>query len=100
MQSVRRREEEPVTLTYIEQIPYVQDEEVLRHAVQIFRDSRKTGLTWVKGNATLQHCENVAVTLVRTYTLLGNERSEERSVGKECVRTGRSRWSRYHKKKK
>src|SRR3546814_19040978 len=23
-------------------------------------------------------------------------RSEERSVGKECVRTGRSRWSRYH----
>src|SRR3546814_20572900 len=23
-------------------------------------------------------------------------RSEERSVGKECVRTGRSRWSPYH----
>src|SRR3546814_14068838 len=27
-------------------------------------------------------------------------RSEERRVGKECVSTGRSRWSRYHKKKK
>src|SRR3546814_15277974 len=27
-------------------------------------------------------------------------RSEERRVGKECVSTGRSRWSPYHKKKK
>src|SRR3546814_20866238 len=27
-------------------------------------------------------------------------RSEERRVGKECVSTCRSRWSRYHKKKK
>src|SRR3546814_17809582 len=27
-------------------------------------------------------------------------RSEERSVGKECVSTGRSRWSPYHYKKK
>src|SRR3546814_18301495 len=26
----------------------------------------------------------------------GAERSEERRVGKECVRTGRSRWSPYH----
>src|SRR3546814_8771230 len=26
----------------------------------------------------------------------GNWRSEERSVGKECVSTGRSRWSAYH----
>src|SRR3546814_20289604 len=28
------------------------------------------------------------------------ERSEERRVGKECVSTGRYRWSPYHKKKK
>src|SRR3546814_19405113 len=27
-------------------------------------------------------------------------RSEERRVGKECVSTGRSRWSTYHEKKK
>src|SRR3546814_19343837 len=27
-------------------------------------------------------------------------RSEERRVGKECVSTCRSRWTRYHKKKK
>src|SRR3546814_17901567 len=27
-------------------------------------------------------------------------RSEERRVGKECVRTGRARWRRYQKKKK
>src|SRR3546814_20082675 len=31
---------------------------------------------------------------------LGTRRSEERRVGKECVSTGRSRWSPYHKKKK
>src|SRR3546814_13519271 len=28
------------------------------------------------------------------------DRSEERRVGKECVSTGRSRWSPYHYKKK
>src|SRR3546814_17241663 len=32
--------------------------------------------------------------------LLEELRSEERRVGKECVRTCRSRWSPYHKKKK
>src|SRR3546814_18275302 len=31
---------------------------------------------------------------------LGPLRSEERRVGKECVSTCRSRWSRYHYKKK
>src|SRR3546814_12032337 len=30
---------------------------------------------------------------------LGLERSDERRVGKECVSTGRSRWSPYHEKK-
>src|SRR3546814_15449771 len=30
---------------------------------------------------------------------LERSRSEERSVGKECVSTGRSRWSPYHEKK-
>src|SRR3546814_16884185 len=30
----------------------------------------------------------------------GSSRSEERRVGKECVRTCRSRWSRSHEKKK
>src|SRR3546814_15476729 len=38
------------------------------------------------------------------YVLAGNAmfaaRSEERRVGKECVSTGRSRWSPYHYKKK
>src|SRR3546814_12342137 len=31
---------------------------------------------------------------------LGTQRSEARRVGKECVSTGRSRWSPYHSKKK
>src|SRR3546814_5590416 len=30
------------------------------------------------------------------YVLEGHSRSEERRVGKECVRTCRSRWSPYH----
>src|SRR3546814_15918980 len=29
-------------------------------------------------------------------SLVGGARSEERRVGKECVSTGRSRWSPYH----
>src|SRR3546814_20657312 len=33
-------------------------------------------------------------------SLLDEDRSEERRVGKECVSTCRSRWSPYHKKKK
>src|SRR3546814_2464657 len=32
----------------------------------------------------------------RISTPLGATRSEERRVGKECVRTGRSRWPPYH----
>src|SRR3546814_11353452 len=32
--------------------------------------------------------------------ILTSLRSEERRVGKECVSTCRSRWSRYHSKKK
>src|SRR3546814_20637252 len=35
-----------------------------------------------------------------SLTLMGNTRSEERRVGKECVSTCRTRWSPYHKKKK
>src|SRR3546814_14825009 len=34
------------------------------------------------------------------FATLSGRRSEERRVGKECVRTCRSRWSPYHSKKK
>src|SRR3546814_5050574 len=43
-----------------------------------------------------------ALEIIRTATkpisvgILGNARSEERRVGKECVSTCRSRWSPYH----
>src|SRR3546814_17743627 len=37
---------------------------------------------------------------IRRIWLLNRRRSEERSVGKECVSTCRSRWSTYHSKKK
>src|SRR3546814_18310059 len=33
-------------------------------------------------------------------SIVAQDRSEERRVGKECVSTGRSRWSPYHYKKK
>src|SRR3546814_8100355 len=36
----------------------------------------------------------------RRGQIVGRVRSEERRVGKECVSTCRSRWSRYHLKKK
>src|SRR3546814_11273595 len=36
---------------------------------------------------------------VRVEMLRNRRRSEERRVGKECVGTGRYRWSRYHTKK-
>lgn len=69
-----------MTLAYIDSVPHHLDPEVLRHAVQIFRDSRRTGLPWTTGNATLQHCENVAVSLVRTYVLMGNTGGYENAV--------------------
>src|SRR3546814_21166577 len=37
---------------------------------------------------------------VRSATFFTAHRSDERRVGKECVRTCRSRWSQYHTKKK
>src|SRR3546814_9215703 len=65
----------------------------------------------------ISHCEVVdlhqdaSVDLVVRYSLdsypnlyglclFDENRSEERRVGKECVSTCRSRWSRYHEKKK
>src|SRR3546814_20746193 len=37
---------------------------------------------------------------IRQLSAAASERSEERRVGKECVRPCRSRWSPYHYKKK
>src|SRR3546814_17385791 len=37
--------------------------------------------------------------IVTYFRYAGKGRSEERRVGKECVRPCRSRWSPYHKKK-
>src|SRR3546814_13430656 len=51
-----------------------------------------------------KHC--VSLTVADMHKMLQNalgcplERSEERRVGKECVSTGRSRWSPYPEKKK
>src|SRR3546814_18052085 len=50
---------------------------------------------------TLGHLDRFAPAheLDHLHQLDIERRSEERRVGKECVRTGRSRWSPYHKKK-
>src|SRR3546814_11558778 len=48
------------------------------------------------GQAEHQSAEGVDLLAL---LLAQHGRSEERRVGKECVRTGRYRWSPYHKKK-
>lgn len=68
-----------MTLAYIENVPYRLDEEVRKHALQIFRDSRHQH-SGLRGNAVLRHCETVAVTLVRTYVLMGNEGGTQNAV--------------------
>src|SRR3546814_13993925 len=49
--------------------------------------------------AALLEARKVAIDQIEVRLHRG-ARSEERSVGKECVSTGRSRWWPYHKKKK
>jgi hypothetical protein len=65
-----------MTLKYIEQIPHHLDPEVREAAVRIFEDSRAF-FGRRTGNDTLKHCEEVAVRLVRTYTLMNNEGGRE-----------------------
>src|SRR3546814_18451972 len=49
--------------------------------------------------ATDKHCLNYCISL-ELQTRLDRCRSEERSVGKECVGKCSSRWSQYHSNKK
>lgn len=63
-----------MTLKYINDIPYVRDAEVCAAALRVFQDSRSA--LCEPGNATLLHCENVAVRLVRTYVLMGDGAAE------------------------
>lgn len=69
-----------MTLAYLETVPHHLDEEVVRHALQIFRDSRRFETSWSRGNDVLKHCENVAVHLVRTYVLMGNESGQQNAL--------------------
>src|SRR3546814_12343177 len=45
-------------------------------------------------------CRVIAMNGIEVEAAMNSHRSEERSVGKECVSTCRSRWSRCHYKKK
>src|SRR3546814_20819431 len=67
--------------------------------------------TYVEGVQRLRHCSDSPGREVEFYSIIQGVfdkkrtkfrgyRSEERSVGKECVSTVRSRWSPYNKKKK
>ena len=69
-----------MALTYIDNIPHRLDPEVMRHAVQIFQDSRTAPTSWSRGNDVLKHCEDVAVHLVRTYTLMDNEGGQQNAL--------------------
>lgn len=66
-----------MTLAYIENVPHRLDEEVRAAALRIFEDSRGIGGGYMRGNDTLKHCEQVAVVLLRTYTLMDNQGGRE-----------------------
>jgi hypothetical protein len=69
------------TVKYIDVVPYQADPEVRAVALRIFQDSRVFfGATDRRGNDTLKHCENVAVRMVRTYTLMGNKGGSENAL--------------------
>lgn len=65
------------TVKYIDQIPHHLDPEVRAAALRLFHDSRDIGGGFKRGNATLKHCEEVAVRLVRSYVLLNNQGGSE-----------------------
>src|SRR3546814_17037683 len=44
----------------------------------------------------IDNAKQESIDTILHYNQLKEERSEERRVGKECVSTCRSRWSRYH----
>src|SRR3546814_14332541 len=52
------------------------------------------------GQAGQHRIPNHFITLIHESEIYEGQRSEERRVGKECVSTGKSRWSPYHTKKK
>src|SRR3546814_19754022 len=59
------------------------------------------GYRWVTRFIALDKTDATkALTKIRRQWFNKRKRSEERRVGKECVSTCRSRWSRYHYKKK
>lgn len=65
------------TVKYIENIPHHLDPEVRAAALRLFVDSRGISGGLQRGNNALKHCENVAVTLLRTYTLMNNQGGSE-----------------------
>ena len=66
------------TVKYIETVPFHADPEVRAAALRIFQDSRAFfGASTRTGNATLKHCEQVAVHLLRTYTTMDNQGGRE-----------------------
>src|SRR3546814_13881680 len=68
-------------------------------AFKIYRaiDDRRAEAVALLPIASLYIQASANATALRYYDQV---RSEERRVGKECVSTGRTRWSRYHYKKK
>src|SRR3546814_19113371 len=76
---------------------------LIEKAAHAYLLARKLSMTfWPSGPARLIHSASmVSPTLSRPFMsssvgLMISMRSEERRVGKECVRTCRSRWSPYH----
>src|SRR3546814_19331706 len=77
------------------------DDQACRRA-QIGRHDRRTFETLDAGdNGGIAFDQNLrahAVHLVEVHEAILDNRTDKRSVGKECVSTCQSRWSPYHKK--
>src|SRR3546814_11065189 len=61
-----------------------------------FTQPEFTSLCPMTGQPDFAH---LVIDYIPTKTIVESKRSEERSVGKECVSTCRSRWSPHHEKK-
>src|SRR3546814_11370757 len=59
-------------------------------------DDIAEALGFSRSNVSMGLKELQSWRLVKLVHKVGDRRSEERRVGKECVSTWRSRWSRYH----
>src|SRR3546814_16374129 len=101
----RQAATEPVQAFAVRQHTVGQHAGVNAVAVQRFHLQRHQPVIEQQGVAGADIVDQAQITdpdmaLIAGSDAVATDRSEERSVGKECVGTVRCRWSQYHEKKK